>query len=1282
MTIRLLICSLAILAAVATSEAQASYSSEVLGDGPLAYWRFEDASAGTVMGSFQTAADAVNAHPGTYTWSGLNDGPEIVAGVPGVGATAVQFVRGGTTQDGDYILADNLGNFASNLDNNGATIEFWVRNLQSDLSSNRLFGVTNERPTSVRTTQISFGFEDLQERFGGPSDSIFLRDESDAAWAYMPDKTQVNLKDGNWHHMAWVIDPGVPTNGTRIYVDGQLAALVAAGADATTDLTPKPLSNFADFDKAFMIGGEHGLGQVPSSFTINSMVDEFAIYGRPLSQTEIASHLADVPVATQFVWKRDSLASWTKNNWTPTNGTLANLPNSNQAKAVLGSAITQPRTVVIDTAVTLKTLQFDNSQSYAVAGPGSLNLEANTGNATIDVVQGNHQIQAVVDLGGNTTANINTGAVLEINNRLNLHGHTLTKTGSGTLTINNIVKLDGGALLGAGGSIGGSGTVLGNLDNSNGTIAPGNSPGTLHIYGDYTQGSGAALTIEIAEGEHDVLHVTGTTTLAGVLQVSVLGDFQPALGAHFRILDTGVITGSFDSIQSSGLGNDLQWDVSRLYSSGELFVAQAVPEPMTVGLIATACIWLAGIRRSGKGAAVRLSAVLIALAGFGATARADYATAVMADVPAAYWRFEDGSVGTIMNNVPAADATSNHPGTYKQSGVADGPQLVAGAPGVGGTAAHFVGTSSSVGDYILFDTLGNVGSNIDNNGMTFEFLLKNAGQSTASNRIFGISNDRPNSTAAGRRLTMSFGFSDLNLDGVAGNEDALFLRDDSDQTFAYSTNLGGVNIEDGNWHHVVWVVDPGVPTDGTHFYVDGNLVTLVAPTTGLFTPKPVGNFSNFDKPFTLGAEHIFTTPPGTAPAGLVRTFASNSMVDEFAVYSAALTPAQIANHVAEITATSFDWKTAGFGDWGAGANWSGTNGVIGGLPNNNKATGVFPASLATPTTVATESTVTVKALQFNNSNTVIGGNGSVQLQANVGGASLQASQGSHQFQADVDLASTTTADIAAGAVLEFNNRFSLNGNTLTKSGAGTLLINSNQNTGTGAVNVSGGVLGGGGRVGGNLTNSSGGTVAPGTSPGVLSVQGNYVQQSGSTLNIELGGLMEGQQYDVLNVIGNVTLNGGTLNVTLVNGFSPTAGNSFDILDFASLTGTFTTINLPGGAGAWNITQLLTLGTITSTGSVGVAGDYNGNGKVDGADYVVWRNNKGLMSGATVSQGDGTGDGAVTDADYSYWRARFGNTSGSGASAGGAIPEPATSLLLLLAYFATTFVGTGRSFRKV
>jgi len=82
----------------------------------------------------------------------------------------------------------------------------------------------------------------------------------------------------------------------------------------------------------------------------------------------------------------------------------------------------------------------------------------------------------------------------------------------------------------------------------------------------------------------------------------------------------------------------------------------------------------------------------------------------------------------------------------------------------------------------------------------------------------------------------------------------------------------------------------------------------------------------------------------------------------------------------------------------------------------------------------------------------------------------------------------------------------------------------------------------------------------------------------------------------------------------------------------------------------------------STAPAGVPGDYNNNGIVDGADYVVWR-----KGGALQNEVAGVTPGLNTAEDYAAWRARFGNTSGSGALSGGAVPEPS---VLVLGLFAT------------
>jgi hypothetical protein len=94
----------------------------------------------------------------------------------------------------------------------------------------------------------------------------------------------------------------------------------------------------------------------------------------------------------------------------------------------------------------------------------------------------------------------------------------------------------------------------------------------------------------------------------------------------------------------------------------------------------------------------------------------------------------------------------------------------------------------------------------------------------------------------------------------------------------------------------------------------------------------------------------------------------------------------------------------------------------------------------------------------------------------------------------------------------------------------------------------------------------------------------------------------------------------------------------------------TGIDLGSFASTGSGTQPVTLAFATTSGTVG---DYNGDGNVAAADYVVWR--KG--AGTTYSQND-----------YDTWRSHFGQHagSGSGASANFTVPEPATLVLLMFA----------------
>ena len=107
-----------------------------------------------------------------------------------------------------------------------------------------------------------------------------------------------------------------------------------------------------------------------------------------------------------------------------------------------------------------------------------------------------------------------------------------------------------------------------------------------------------------------------------------------------------------------------------------------------------------------------------------------------------------------------------------------------------------------------------------------------------------------------------------------------------------------------------------------------------------------------------------------------------------------------------------------------------------------------------------------------------------------------------------------------------------------------------------------------------------GTYSPGNSPAITNLS-NGEFSSASSLLIELGGTQPGTQYDRVVDSGVLNLVGGTLNVVLYNGFVPSYGNSFEILQYGQLSGDFGTVNYPALSGglSWERTTSATAMTI-------------------------------------------------------------------------------------------------------
>lgn len=158
-------------------------------------------------------------------------------------------------------------------------------------------------------------------------------------------------------------------------------------------------------------------------------------------------------------------------------------------------------------------------------------------------------------VGGNLTVGgqglgrleINDGAVVDVG------GDVLLGTGLGEGTL----LVDGGTLdnsagtriLVQDGTLGGRGDILGDVINQD-ILAPGTSAGVLDLTGTYVQEVTGTFAAEIGgtgAGQFDVLNVSSTASLAGDLELSLLG-FAPAPSDAFAILVAGTLVGEFDNV--------------------------------------------------------------------------------------------------------------------------------------------------------------------------------------------------------------------------------------------------------------------------------------------------------------------------------------------------------------------------------------------------------------------------------------------------------------------------------------------------------------------------------------------------------------------------------------------------------------------------------------------------------------------------------------------------------------------------------------------------------------
>ncbi len=160
-------------------------------------------------------------------------------------------------------------------------------------------------------------------------------------------------------------------------------------------------------------------------------------------------------------------------------------------------------------------------------------------------------------------------------------------------------------------------------------------------------------------------------------------------------------------------------------------------------------------------------------------------------------------------------------------------------------------------------------------------------------------------------------------------------------------------------------------------------------------------------------------------------------------------------------------------------------------------------------------------------------------------------------------------------------------------------------------------------------------------PGCIDITGDW--PLGATTTIWIGGLTPCTEHDRWAATGTLDLNSTTLEVVLINGFVPAAGDRFDIFNWGSLTGTFGAIDTSGATLpaplVWDSSQLSTSGELVVDVQPVAKGDlapWNApDGKINAADILIAAQlalGQRTAGALQYAYGDMNTDGSINVAD--------------------------------------------------
>jgi RHS repeat-associated protein len=222
------------------------------------------------------------------------------------------------------------------------------------------------------------------------------------------------------------------------------------------------------------------------------------------------------------------------------NRTLSNLGTTNITGMIRlrdGAVINNAGTATLGTS----RMFTGGSGNATLNNSGTLNVSAGTGAAEIQ-----SQIDSQLTFTNTGSVDINSGTFLlgavflPTSGEINLNG--------GNLQRNSTLTMDGGIVRG-------NGTILANVVSRAATLAP---DGELNITGNYVQASDGKLNIKVGGTTpgttYDVLNISGSASLDGTLNITLVDGFVPQVIQTFDLITFGSHTAEFDSVQNPSAG--------------------------------------------------------------------------------------------------------------------------------------------------------------------------------------------------------------------------------------------------------------------------------------------------------------------------------------------------------------------------------------------------------------------------------------------------------------------------------------------------------------------------------------------------------------------------------------------------------------------------------------------------------------------------------------------------------------------------------------------------------